>query len=166
MSATYFLRTTDMAALEQLGIDLGLLVRHPERKQPDGSMTPASIGPVNPGRDMWDVIGVLHKPTGKINKVTGELGSFDVPETKPVVDAKGVPYLHVNLTLGLNPEIDPVTQKPLKSQLMTKIAMDALVTADEVTTRNIQAALAHQELFFILADGEAVDPKDPARVSL
>lgn len=162
MSATYFLRTTDMAALEQLGIDLGLLKRHTDR---DGN-TPPTIGPAKPGRDIWDVIGVLHKPTGKTNKVTSELGTFDVPETTPVLAPDGKPHLHANLTLGLSPEIDPETREPLKSKLMTQIAMQALATADAAATKRIQAALQNQELFFICIDGKAVDPKEPARVAL
>ena len=84
MSTTYYLRTTDPAALLALGVQIGLLVER------DGVHTLA-----DPHAGIWDVIGPIYRPTGAT--ITTELG--EVPETAPVTDPAGTPYWHANLML-------------------------------------------------------------------
>ena len=81
---TYYLRTTDPAALLALGVQIGLLAER------DGVHALA-----DPHAGIWDVIGPIYRPTGVM--LATEMG--EAPETAPVTDPAGTPYWHANLML-------------------------------------------------------------------
>lgn len=127
----YFIRVSPQDR-DQM-IDLGVKL---------GALTVDKDGRVSAPGGAWDWIGPVYRPTGEM--VTDERG-LEWPQTAPVLDPDGEPYLHANLR--------------------TPIHLGRKAREMAATDPAIGAALAQQGKWFVTdADGQASAPKQPARV--
>jgi hypothetical protein len=130
---TYYIRTTDPAALLALAVQIGLL-----RETEDGGHVMA-----DPHAGIWDPIGPIYRPTGET--VDGELGP--VPVSAALADAEGRPYWHANLMLY--------------TASLTEIAQAAYAAAPTVELG--AALQSIPSYFVADADGVPIAPQQPAR---
>jgi hypothetical protein len=130
---TYFFRCkqSDAQTLIALGVTLGALVIHTSEETQEPIISATEGG-------HWDVVGTIYRPPG-------ELDSESVPVTAPIVDEKGDPYWHANLTTPIN---------------LRKRAEELAVDRPEIAE-----GLANIGKFFVVDDkGNPKAPAQPHRI--
>lgn len=139
---TYFIRCiqADYSRLLTLGEKLGAIQLHYTEfvENSDGSEpTPIGTPTVTATEGSWDYIG--HIPQA------GVVDAEDNLVFKPIADAEGNPYIHVNLATPLS---------------LGEVAASMAGTDEEVTQ-----ALAELSKFFLLdSQGNARPPSEPFRI--